>query len=90
MKANEEEKKKFDKALDDILELFNNLEEDEPIIKFTDDVFENIELAKKKYGDETVDEKINTVVREMLSWLDLDEDNEDEKEAEEETEEEEK
>ncbi|UOQ92191.1 atypical membrane-integrating protein (Mistic protein) [Halobacillus shinanisalinarum] len=71
MKATELETKKFDKALDEILDLFNNLENDDPIIHFGDDVIENIERAKKKYGDETVDERINTVVREMLSWLDL-------------------
>ncbi|SET17486.1 voltage-gated potassium channel [Oceanobacillus limi] len=85
MKANDLERKKFDNALDDILDLFNNLEDDEPIIKFADDVMENIEFAKKKYGDETVDEKINTLVREMLSWLDLeDAESEEEKEEQEE------
>ncbi|WP_188456431.1 atypical membrane-integrating protein (Mistic protein) [Virgibacillus oceani] len=72
MKATELETKRFDKALDEILDLFNNLERDDPIIHFGDDVIENIERAKKKYGDDMVDEKINTVVREMLSWLDLD------------------
>ncbi|WP_163970304.1 hypothetical protein [Oceanobacillus halotolerans] len=72
MKATELERKKFDKALDDILDLFNNLEDDVPIIEFSEEVMEQIQLAKKKYGDDTVNEKINTVVREMLSWLDLD------------------
>ncbi|MEN1967824.1 hypothetical protein WMZ97_07040 [Lentibacillus sp. N15] len=72
MKATELETKRFDKALDEFIELFNNLEQDEPIIHFGEDVVKNIELAKKKYGDDMVDGKINTVVREMLSWLDLD------------------
>ncbi|MFD2045415.1 atypical membrane-integrating protein (Mistic protein) [Ornithinibacillus salinisoli] len=80
MKSNELERKKFDKALDDILDLFNNLEDDVPIIKFGEDVIENIELAKKKYGDDTVDEKINALVREMLSWLDLEDADSDEPE----------
>ena len=71
MKATELETKRFDKALDEILDLFNNLETDEPLINFSEDVVENIEKAKKKYGDEMVDGKINTVVNEMLSWLDL-------------------
>ncbi|WP_077622862.1 hypothetical protein [Sediminibacillus massiliensis] len=71
MKATELESKRFDKALDEILDLFNNLESDDPIIHFGQDVIDNIERAKKKYGDKMVDEKINTVVREMLSWLDL-------------------
>ncbi|MEW9677618.1 atypical membrane-integrating protein (Mistic protein) [Lentibacillus sp. L22] len=83
MKANELETKRFDKALDEFIDLFNNLEQDEPLIHFSDDVVKNIELAKKKYGDHMVDEKINTVVREMLSWLDL-EDVEDEAEDQEE------
>ncbi|WP_099156902.1 hypothetical protein [Virgibacillus ndiopensis] len=72
MKATELETKRFDKALDEILDLFNNLERDDPIIHFGEDVIENIERAKKKYGDDMVDKKINTVVSEMLSWLDLD------------------
>ena len=72
MKANDYETKRFDKALDEILDLFNNLENDEPIIDFNDDVLELIEKAKKKYGIEQVSEKINSVVGEMLSWLELD------------------
>ena len=71
MKANDYETKRFDKALDDILDLFNNLENDEPIIDFNEDVLELIEKAKRKYGIEQVSEKINSVVGEMLSWLDL-------------------
>ncbi|WP_026571547.1 MULTISPECIES: hypothetical protein [Sediminibacillus] len=72
MKATELESKRFDKALDEILDLFNNLENDAPIIDFGQDVLDNIARAKKKYGDKMVNEKINTVVREMLSWLELD------------------
>ncbi|TMN23169.1 hypothetical protein FH966_09800 [Lentibacillus cibarius] len=72
MKANETETKRFDKALDEILDLYNNLEEDEPVIQFETDVMEMIERAKVKYGNDMVNEKINTVVRAMLSWLDLD------------------
>ena len=71
MKANDFETKRFDKALDEILDLFNNLETDEPIIDFNEDVLELLEKAKKKYGIEQVSEKINSVIGEMLSWLDL-------------------
>ncbi|GAA0430182.1 atypical membrane-integrating protein (Mistic protein) [Virgibacillus sp. AGTR] len=74
MKANDMESKRFDKALDEFIDLFNNLEADTPIIQFGQDVIKNIELAKQKYGDEAIDEKINAVVREMLSWLDLEAD----------------
>ncbi|WP_449354059.1 atypical membrane-integrating protein (Mistic protein) [Virgibacillus natechei] len=82
MKATEIERKAFDKSLDSILELFNNLEEDVPIIHFGDDVIENIEHAKEKYGADMVNQKINTIVREMLSWLDLEEADSDSEEEE--------
>ncbi|RYG71578.1 hypothetical protein EU245_13580 [Lentibacillus lipolyticus] len=72
MKASELETKRFDNALDEILDLYNNLERDEPVIQFKDEVLENIERAKLKYGTDMVNEKINTVVHEMLSWLELD------------------
>lgn len=72
MKATEIESKRFDKALDEMLDLFNNLESDEPIIQFNDEVLTYIEKAKKKYGEDMVNEKVNSVVGEMLSWLDLD------------------
>ncbi|PAE27931.1 hypothetical protein CHI07_17200 [Paenibacillus sp. 7884-2] len=83
MKANDFETKRFDKALDEILDLFNNLETDEPIIDFNEDVLELIEKAKRKYGIEQVSEKINSVVGEMLSWLDLEDINMGEEEEEE-------
>ncbi|HET7629416.1 MAG TPA: hypothetical protein VFK44_13665 [Bacillales bacterium] len=73
MKANAAERKKFDKALDDILELFNDLEDDQPVVRFDEAIVEQIGKAKRKFGAREVDTKINTVVREMLSWLDLDE-----------------
>ncbi|CDQ39078.1 Membrane-integrating protein MstX [Virgibacillus salexigens] len=65
------ESKRFDKALDEFIDLFNNLETDVPIIQFGEDVIKNIELAKQKYGEAVIDKKINIVVREMLSLLDL-------------------
>lgn len=79
MKANKDDLNKYSEAIDRIsegneamIELFNELETDDPIIAFDQEVADNIERAKKKYGDDMVNAKINTVVREMLSWLDLD------------------
>ncbi|WP_164667821.1 hypothetical protein [Virgibacillus doumboii] len=79
MKANESDYKKYSDAIDQIqqgneamIDLFNEIENDVPTIKFREDVSKDIERAKAKYGNEIVDEKINTVVHEMLSWLDLD------------------
>jgi hypothetical protein len=83
MKASDIERKRFDNALDEIIDLFNNLENDDPIISFSDEVVENIERAKKKYGEDMISERINTVVGEMLSWLDLDGIAVDEEESEE-------
>ncbi|MFC4559423.1 hypothetical protein ACFO3D_14590 [Virgibacillus kekensis] len=78
MKANKEDLNKYSEAIDRIsegneamIELFNELESDDPIIAFDQEVATNIERAKKKYGKDMVNAKINTVVREMLSWLDL-------------------
>lgn len=78
MKANEHDYKKYSNAIDQIqqgneamIDLFNTLEDDVPTIKFHQDLSGMIERAKAKYGNDIVDEKINTVVYEMISWLDL-------------------
>ena len=52
MKATDLERQRFEKALDEILDLFNNIEEEVSIINFSEDVIDNIGRAKKKYGDE--------------------------------------
>ncbi|HET7658370.1 MAG TPA: hypothetical protein VFK37_08760 [Bacillales bacterium] len=89
MKANERERNQFDHALDEILELFNHLEDDEPLVHFDQEVMEKLQKAKLKFGASEVDSRINTVCREMLSWLDLDDvvldnqNDEDEKEQQE-------
>lgn len=79
MKANKKDYQKYSDAIDHIqegndamIELFNELEGDEPLIRYGQDVIENIEIAKKMYGDDYVDEKINSVVKEILGWLPLD------------------
>lgn len=84
MKANDVERKKFDKALDDMIELYEGIEDDEPIISFENDVFVLLEKAKVKYGVRAVNEKVNTVCRAMLTWLPLDDVNLEEDEEEEE------
>lgn len=79
MKANENDYKKYSDAIDQLqqgndamIDLFNAMESDRELIGFDDEVVEQIEKAKVKFGDEVVNNKINTVVREMLSWLELD------------------
>ncbi|MGP4105515.1 atypical membrane-integrating protein (Mistic protein) [Virgibacillus sp. L01] len=78
MKANEKDYKKYSDAIDQIqqgndamIDLFNEMEDDTELIGFDQKVVEQIEKAKAKFGDDAVNEKINSVVREMLSWLDL-------------------
>ncbi|MTT30824.1 atypical membrane-integrating protein (Mistic protein) [Terrilactibacillus sp. BCM23-1] len=72
MKANDQERDKFDKALDTIINLFNELEDDEPIVEFDPDVIQKIEIAKKIYGANVINERINNVVKEILTLLPLD------------------
>ncbi|SDQ26466.1 voltage-gated potassium channel [Virgibacillus subterraneus] len=78
MKANEKDYQKYSDAIDQIqqgndamIDLFNEMEDDTELIGFDQNVVNQIEKAKIKFGDDAVNEKINTVVREMLSWLDL-------------------
>ncbi|MFC4619109.1 atypical membrane-integrating protein (Mistic protein) [Camelliibacillus cellulosilyticus] len=83
MKANEKDSQTLSDAIDQvnegmeaIVELYNNLEDDRPLIRFNADVMAALEKAKEKYGDDFVDEKINSMVKEMLGWLSLDDINE--------------
>lgn len=78
MKASGKENQAFSDAIDSvnngmetIINFYNELEEDEPLIKFEDEVAEEIAKVKEKYGAEFVDQKINTLVKEMVSWLPL-------------------
>lgn len=80
MRVNKKENKvlsdsidKIEEGLNSIVELYNHSEEDLPLIKYDDHVIENIEKAKKIYGTEYIDEKINNLVREIISFLPLDE-----------------
>lgn len=76
MKASGKESQTFSDAIDSvnngmeiIINFYNELEEDQPLIKFEDEVLEGIAKVKEKYGADFVDQKINTLVKEMMSWL---------------------
>ncbi|NAO99261.1 atypical membrane-integrating protein (Mistic protein) [Halomonas sp. MG34] len=80
MKADEKDYQKYSDAIDRIqegneamIELFNELEKDNPVIDLNEEVLKNITRAKEKYGEEVIDQKINSIIAEMLSWLDLNE-----------------
>ncbi|WP_408010563.1 atypical membrane-integrating protein (Mistic protein) [Pseudalkalibacillus sp. A8] len=68
---------KMSEGLDAIIELFNELEEDKPIIRLDDKVLAELEEAKEKYGEDFINRKMNNLIREALSWLSAQE-NEDE------------
>ncbi|WP_226529165.1 atypical membrane-integrating protein (Mistic protein) [Metabacillus niabensis] len=76
MKLNEEEKKllseaidKMNEGLDTFIGFYNDSEEDKGIIEFTEDTIETIEKAISFYGKEEVTAKINTIVKEVLSFI---------------------
>lgn len=78
VKANQKETKilsdaidKVTDGLDTVIEIYNELESDKPIINFSDEVLGDLTKAKQIYGEKYVDQKINAVVKEMLSWLPL-------------------
>ncbi len=73
---NEEEKKllseaidKMNEGLDTFIGFYNDSEEDKALIEFTEETIEAIEKAIKVYGKEEVTAKINTIVKEVLSFL---------------------
>lgn len=76
MKLNEEEKKllseaidKMNEGLDTFISFYNDSEEDRAIIEFTEETLETIEKAINVYGKEEVTAKINTIIKEVLSFL---------------------
>lgn len=78
MKLNKDENKSLSDAIDQIqdglntmIEMYNESEDDKFLINFDDEVVQGILKAKKIFGDETVDKKINTLVHEVISFLPL-------------------
>lgn len=80
MKASSKESQAFSDAIDSvnngmetIINFYNELEDDKPFLNLDDDVIEGITMAKEKYGEDFIDQKINAIVKEMISWLSLEE-----------------
>ncbi|MDF0729041.1 atypical membrane-integrating protein (Mistic protein) [Cytobacillus sp. S13-E01] len=76
MKLNEKEKQslsdsidKMNEGLDVFIQFYNESEEDKPLIEFDEDVIEAIEKAKEAYGEEATNKKINTIIKEVLTFL---------------------
>ncbi|WP_453994204.1 atypical membrane-integrating protein (Mistic protein) [Bacillus nitroreducens] len=80
MKLNENEKKslsdsidKLNEGLDVVIGLYNEAEEDKPLIEFEPEVIEAIEKAKEAFGDEEITRRINTIIKEIFAFLPKDE-----------------
>ncbi len=76
MKLNEKEKQKLsesidrmNEALDVFIEYYNESEEDKPLIEFEPEVIDAIEKAKSTYGEEETTKRINTIIKEVLSFI---------------------
>ncbi|MFC0271033.1 atypical membrane-integrating protein (Mistic protein) [Metabacillus herbersteinensis] len=76
MKLTEDEKKalsvaidRMNEGLDSFIEFYNESEEDKQLIEFADETTAVIEKAVQIYGKEEVTAKINTIIREVLSFL---------------------
>lgn len=79
MKLNKQSKKQYSDAIDKMqegleamIDLYNEAEDDIPLIAFEAEVQKDIEKAKKKYGSPFIDGKINAIVKEVLSFMPLD------------------
>lgn len=62
---------RMQEGLDAMIDLYNEAADDIPLIAFEERVVEDIEKAKKKYGEAFINHKINTIVKEVLSFMDL-------------------
>lgn len=59
-------------ALDVFIDLYNQSEEDTFYVQLDDEVIELIQKAKNAFGQEVVNQKVNTIIKEVLSFLPLD------------------
>lgn len=86
MKVSKEENKKLSDsidqmqvALDVFIDLYNQSEEDTFCVQLNEEVVELIQKAKNAFGDDIVNQKVNTIIKEVLSFLPLDDYSEDDK-----------
>ncbi|MBY6035034.1 atypical membrane-integrating protein (Mistic protein) [Fictibacillus nanhaiensis] len=76
MKYNKEDREKYSEAidrmqegLDSMIDLYNEAEDDVVLIAYEEEVIHAIKKAKETFGDEFIDQKINTIVKEVLSLM---------------------
>ena len=76
VKYNKEDREKYSEAidrmqegLDSMIDLYNEAEDDEELIQYDEDVIAAIQKAKESFGEEFINQKINTIVKEVLSLM---------------------
>ena len=79
MKVTKDENKKLSDsidqmqiALDVFIDLYNQSEDDTFYVQLDDEVIDLIQKAKKAFGPKVVNQKVNTIIKEVLSFLPLD------------------
>lgn len=79
MKVSIDESKKLSDAIDQMqvaldvfIELYNQSEEDAFYVQLDDEVIELIQRANNAFGSDVVNQKVNTIIKEVLSFLPLD------------------
>ncbi|KZZ83354.1 hypothetical protein [Bacillus sp. SJS] len=60
----------MNEALDVFIQIYNQSEEDKPILRFTAETEKIILKAIEIYGEKTIEHKINTLIKEFLSFTD--------------------
>ncbi|WP_053073744.1 atypical membrane-integrating protein (Mistic protein) [Bacillus sp. LL01] len=65
---------KMNESLDRFIEFYNESEEDKPIISFSDEVIKLLEAGKQKYGEDALNKKINSIIKEVLSFVSTEDD----------------
>jgi flagellar capping protein FliD len=60
---------RMNEGLDVFIQYYNDAEEDQPMIEFTENTVSAIKKAIDVYGKEAVTTKINAIIREVLSFL---------------------
>ncbi|AOC92229.1 protein mistic [Bacillus sp. L381] len=58
---------RMNEGLDVFIQLYNESENDEPLIQFEDETADLIRQARDSYGQEQLNEKLNTIIKQILS-----------------------
>lgn len=76
LKYNKEDREKYSEAidrmqegLDSMIDLYNEAEDDVELIQYDEEVIAAIRQAKESFGEDFINQKINTIVKEVLSLM---------------------